>query len=75
MTALIPDDYLKAICRIGDGAATCRYIARELAFDAPYECVKHVPAFKEQIDRRHLAGTMVARSDNCDGLRDEPDVR
>lgn len=71
-SAIIPDNHLKAVCRIGEGADCCRYIVRELFSTGPYECAKHDANLKEQIDRRHLAGSMVARADNCEGLRDEP---
>lgn len=71
-SAIIPDDHLKAVCRIGQGADCCRYIVRELFDAGPYECAKHDQTLKEQIDRRHAAGSMIARGDNCEGLKDEP---
>lgn len=71
MSNIIPEDHLETVCRIGQRAACCRYIVRELATTGPYECAKHVQVLREQIDRRHAAGSMVARGDNCEGLKDD----
>lgn len=69
-SAIIPDDHLKAVCRIGQRADCCRYIVRELFSAGPYECAKHDQTLKEQIDRRHAAVSMIARGDNCEGIGD-----
>lgn len=73
MSRFIPDDHLKAVCRIGKGADCCRYI---VGGAEGLECAKHQPSLKDQIDRRVLWGAFKAVADNCDGLKDEPpDVR
>jgi hypothetical protein len=54
---------LKTLCRMGEGAACCRY----LGADADgIECLKH-SKLRRLIDGRVAAGTMVARGDNCFG--------
>lgn len=54
---------LKTVCRMGEGAACCRY----LGADADgIECLKH-SKLRGLIDGRVAAGTMVAQGDNCLG--------
>lgn len=63
------------ICRIGQGAACCRYVTATIDLKAVERggaavcCAKHDPGLRVQIDQRVAAATMVARGDNCEGLR------
>lgn len=68
-TVKISQQRLHALCRIGTGAGTCRYI---LGGPEGYECGKHQRDLAAHIDARVRAGTMVARGDNCEGLRGVP---
>lgn len=65
---LIPKPMLKAVCKIGQGADCCRYI---VADGNGLACAKHVPELVEQITVRVNAGAFIARSDNCEGLKQE----
>jgi hypothetical protein len=56
-------DELKTLCRIGEGAACCRYLGADAA---GLECLKH-SSLREIIDERVAAGTFVAQGDNCPG--------
>jgi hypothetical protein len=55
------DEYRKAVCRLGEGAACCRYLTMG---GGGWGCAKRSP-MREAIDRR--ADTMGAKGDNCDG--------
>jgi hypothetical protein len=61
----IPEDYVKTICKIGQGALCCRYI---VGGPQGLECAKHEPELAAQINRRVAAGAFTARGDNCDGI-------
>lgn len=65
---LIPLQRLDAICKMGHGAETCRYI---VADGNGIACAKHIPELVEQITVRVNAGAFVARGDNCEGLKQE----
>lgn len=58
----------KELCRPGKGADTCRYL---VCGPNGFECAKHQDGFRQEIDRRHRAGSMVAKGDNCEGVRGE----
>ncbi|MGO8241293.1 hypothetical protein ACC806_34715 [Rhizobium ruizarguesonis] len=64
----IPGDYAQAVCKIGQGAACCRYVV-----GGPHglECAKHTPELAAQINRRVAAGAFTAQGDNCEGLKAE----
>lgn len=53
------------LCRPGRGADTCRFL---MGGPDGWECGKHQEFFRQELDRRHEAGSMVARGDNCEGL-------
>lgn len=56
--------YLSEVCKIGQGKACCRYI---VAGAKGIECAK-TTSLKPTIDAR--VESMVAQSDNCDGVTD-----
>lgn len=60
---LVDADHVKAVCRPGIGAGTCRYL---VAGHRGLECAKHT-TLRAQIDARVDAGTFVAQGDNCLG--------
>jgi len=59
----IPDNILKGVCKMGQGAACCRYIIVEP--DIGIVCAK-LTNMKAAID--HNLPNMVAQGDNCEGL-------
>jgi hypothetical protein len=68
MSAVIEDrEYVRNVCKLGQGAACCRYLA---ASARGLECLKHT-GLKAELDRRAAAKTMHAQSDNCEGKSDE----
>lgn len=69
-TPLIPADHLKAVCKMGHGTYCCRYI---VADGRGIQCAKHDDLLAFQINQRVASGAFTAISDNCDGLKDEPD--
>ena len=59
-----PDmEYIKGICKIGQGAACCRY----LTMGSGGWCCEKTTSLKQVLDARAVAGTMVALGDNCEG--------
>ena len=56
-------DYLTKICKIGQGAACCRYI---VAGGNGISCAK-LTGLKTTIDQRVADGKFTATSDNCEG--------
>jgi hypothetical protein len=65
VTARYPDEeYAKTICKIGQGAETCRYLAM---YPAGYSCEKHT-AMGRDMDEWASTGRIGAQGDNCDGL-------
>ena len=58
----IPEEHLRAVCKIGEGNKCCRYIG----FSDGWACLKH-SSLKETLDARVWSKTMNARGDNCDG--------
>lgn len=67
---MLEDPRLKAICRIGQGAACCRYVV--LTPDRGFQCAKLNPTLARQIAWRQQQQTMGARGDNCAGLPMDP---
>lgn len=65
MTAKTPptDDDVRLLCRIGEGAATCRYLTRS---PVGWSCEKH-GEFHKLLDQRVMLKMMNARGDNCEG--------
>lgn len=61
MSALITKEYAVETCKIGQGAACCRYV---VAGAQGLECAK-LSSLRGAIDRR--VGSMVAKGDNCEG--------
>lgn len=60
----IAQDYLKAVCKMGEGALCCRYI---VAGTDGITCAKLDRSLKKAIDLRVEAGLFTARGDNCPG--------
>lgn len=61
----IGDDFVRVTCRIGQGAACCRYLAVD---PRGFCCLKLDPALGPVIEARQEAGTMHAKGDNCPGI-------
>jgi hypothetical protein len=62
-----PDmDYIKAVCRIGQGANCCRYLTGSAR---GFECAKFNAGLKRHLDERVAAQTITARGDNCEGRK------
>lgn len=59
----VDDDHAREFCRIGQGAACCRYLCRS---SEGWSCEKQTVLGRE-LDRRVLAGGMVAQGINCEG--------
>lgn len=55
------DEYVKTVCKIGQGAACCRYLTMG---GGGWSCEK-LTSMKGTIDRR--VDAMVAKGDNCEG--------
>jgi len=61
------DTHVETVCKPGQGAATCRYLAVSPGREGTrYTCEK-ASGLRPQIDERVKAGTMVAQGDNCGG--------
>lgn len=60
----IPDEHVRSVCRLGQGADCCRY----LVMGDGFQCVKLVPSAQATIDQRVAAGAFTAQGDNCEGL-------
>ena len=59
----LPKDHLKNVCKIGQGEATCSF----LAFGADgWSCLKGT-ALEGAIRERRANGTINAKGDNCSG--------
>lgn len=54
--------HIKEVCRIGQGAACCRYL---IMSDSGWECWKIDKALRQSIDNR--VQNMIAKGDNCEG--------
>lgn len=60
----IPKAHLNSVCRIHQGAGTCRYISLGLK---GFVCAKHT-RMKPVMDSFVNEGKMSAKGDNCEGL-------
>lgn len=60
---LVTKQQAKDICKIGQGAACCKYLG---ASADGLECFKHQPEARAWVDSRN---DMTAQSDNCKGLQ------
>lgn len=63
MTNTISTEEMWGICRAGQGADCCRYIAASVK---GIECLKHTD-LATTVDARVEAGAFIARGDNCEG--------
>ena len=63
MNTTIERKHVDTICKIGQGAACCRYLA---CGGNGFECLKHSEHMK-YLDKRAAAKDMHAQSDNCPG--------
>lgn len=68
MSNPIYDRRVKDVCKIGQGADCCRYLACGAKL---FECLKHT-SLKGELDRRVSEGSMTARGDNCEGVLNPP---
>lgn len=59
----IPKEYASKTCKMGQGAACCRYLAADRF---GFCCLKGTEV-ADELDRRARAKTMHAQSDNCEG--------
>lgn len=60
------DDHARDVCKVGEGAETCRYLA-SCGKWLGWSCEKKSP-LKRYIDRHVDMGEQSARGDNCKGL-------
>ena len=61
MSEILTREYVLETCKLGQGAACCRYL---VAGAEGFECAK-LGSLRAGIDRR--VGIMVAKGDNCEG--------
>ena len=66
----IPGDYVKDICKIGQGELCCSYL---LMGPDGYECAKWDKniGFRRAIEIRRANGTIKSLGDNCNGYTDK----
>lgn len=57
-------EYIKAVCKIGQGAECCRYLT---AGPRGFQCEKKNVEMKRYLDLRVEAGRMNSKGDNCEG--------
>jgi hypothetical protein len=68
MVALSPlKEHLNAICKIGQGAACCKYL---WAGGKGFECMKVDEGSKKIIDENWAKVHHVAQGDNCGGIKE-----
>lgn len=60
---IVPLEYTKSVCHIGEGHACCRYL---VASGDGFECAKD-SSLAPTIDARVASGSFTARGDNCPG--------
>lgn len=58
------NDYIMQVCKIGQGAACCKYLAGGVK---GLECLKVNPSFKSIVDDNWAKNEHVAQGDNCEG--------
>jgi hypothetical protein len=59
------DEWIKGVCRIGQGAACCRYLTMS---PTGWDCEKKTQ-LGLVLDARVARGEMTARGDNCKGAQ------
>ena len=59
--------HIKEVCKIGRGAACCKYLVMGTE---GFECMKANPANKAIIDKNWELTEHVAQGDNCEGKED-----
>lgn len=64
MTVGLDDEFVKTVCKIGQGADCCRYLA--LTGGQGFSCQKHTD-LRDYLDERVAKETITARGDNCEG--------
>ena len=64
--ATIPADHVKAVCRLGEGKATCAFLTIGMG---GAECAKG-DVFESAVRARLKTGSMGAQGDNCSGPPD-----
>ena len=64
LTNPLEQQHFHEVCKPGQGNACCRYV---VAGSKGIECAKH-SSLKTILDQRAEAKTMVAQSDNCEGV-------
>ena len=57
-------EYIKQVCKIGQGADCCRYLG---CGAEGFECLKFEPGMKQVVDRAWAIDEHVAQGDNCAG--------
>ena len=65
LTNPLSQDYFMNVCKAGQGHNCCRYV---VAGSAGIECAKH-SSFRTLLDKRVLEENIVARGDNCEGVK------
>lgn len=60
----VPFDEGKAVCKIGQRAACCRYL---IVSSDGFGCAKNVPDLRTLLDVRVVQESITARGDNCPG--------
>lgn len=60
------EEFVKAMCKPGRGAETCRYLGMGAG---GWRCLKFT-TLREYIDNRAASGSLKAMGDNCPGLSD-----
>ena len=58
--------YINNVCKIGQGSKCCRYLG---AGAKGFECLKNT-SLKEMLDKRVKNKTIIARGDNCQGIKE-----
>lgn len=61
------EDYLANVCKLGQGAATCSYIASS---GGGWTCAKLNDGLARIINQRRAEDSMRAKGDNCEGDAD-----
>lgn len=60
-------DHVQNVCKIGQGAACCKYLVMGTK---GFECLKVTEWGKDLIDDNWVKTVHVSQGDNCDGVKD-----